>query len=162
MPLVAIRNYFFNNYLIGDVNFMLEMIKKFLCILLLNLFGLNLGYTATTPPALRPRCFFIFKASSTLKKQEKNLRKHVIDVLLSTQKYNVVFSKIPKIISKGDVSQQILKYKLRTSVISDSLFDVEYFLIDADNIRIIKKIKYIDIPKVNYSIPFVYTYMNLF
>ena len=92
---------------------------------------------------------FIYQSRlpNSLIRKKKNLRSHVIDVLLSTQKYEVVFSKIPEFIARGDIPQVILKYKIRTGQSLKSLFDLEFTLIDADAVKIKKTIRYVDIPK---------------
>lgn len=74
-----------------------------------------------------------------LQEQERLLRKHVIDVILATQKYEVVFSEIPNKLSKARVQQKILKYKIRTD--GRDTYRIELFLIDADIIQIIKNQK---------------------
>lgn len=66
---------------------------------------------------------------------QKDLRKHVVDVILATQKYEVVFSKIPDILSKSIKKQKVLKYKIRTD---GKYYNLEISLIDADSVAIEK------------------------
>ncbi|GEM_PF-6824941 len=68
------------------------------------------------------------------------LRKHVVDVVLATQKYDIVFSEIPDYLALCETPQFILKYRLRTS--GPSQYSLEFFLIDADRVTIVKDIKY--------------------
>ena len=106
------------------------------------------SFALETSAEQRPKMFlYASRLPSTLKNHKTPLRKHVIDVLLSTQKYNVVFSDIPKFISPADVPQSIIKYKLRTSYLSPTLFNLSFTMINADKIKVIKEINYLDIPK---------------
>lgn len=81
-----------------------------------------------------------------LLKYTKEFRKQVIDVILATQKYEVVFSKIPDILAKSHKKQKILKYKLRTT---DQYYNLEYTLIDADEVQIIKSETYTGLSQNN-------------
>lgn len=128
---------------------MLQMIKKFHFTILLTIFFISFPILADDIlPHLRTKVFlYQSKLPSNLLSSEEELRRHVIDVLLSTQKYNVVFSKIPEFIAKGDVSQVILKYKIRTSSSFSNLYNIEFKLINVDTIKVVKTISYIDIPK---------------
>lgn len=89
----------------------------------------------------RPK-LFLYQSTlpQTLITTERELKKHVIDVILATQKYEVVFSKIPKILTKAKVPQKIIKYKFRTD--GEFTYRIELFLIDADVIQIIKNSSY--------------------
>ena len=128
---------------------MLQMIKKFRFSLLITTIFISTPIIATENIAqLRTKVFlYQSKLPKSLVNSKDELRRHVIDVLLSTQKYNVVFSKIPEFIAKGDVPQVVLKYKLRTSTTVSSLFNIEFKLINADTVKVIKTINYVDIPK---------------
>jgi hypothetical protein len=90
--------------------------------------------TAKAPPKL-------FLYSSTLPIALTNqyyiLRKHVVDVLLATQIYDIVFSEIPNTIVKSSTSQYILKYKLRTD--GQSTYRIEYYLINADEVQVSRR-----------------------
>ncbi|OFZ26177.1 MAG: hypothetical protein A2381_08660 [Bdellovibrionales bacterium RIFOXYB1_FULL_37_110] len=68
------------------------------------------------------------------------LRKHVVDVVLATQLYDLVFSKIPEYLARSKKPQFILKYKLRTD--GPDSYRIEFFLIDADAVQIIKQDKH--------------------
>ncbi len=81
-----------------------------------------------------------------LLKYTKEFRKQVIDVILATQKYEVVFSKIPDILAKSHKKQKILKYKLRTT---NQRYNLEYTLIDADEVQIIKSETYTGLSRNN-------------
>ena len=93
---------------------MLQMIKMFRIIFISSIIFIVLILNAySSIPELRPKMFlYASRLPTTIKNYKIPLQKHVIDVLLSTQKHNVVFSDIPKFISPANVPQNILKYKL--------------------------------------------------
>ncbi len=127
---------------------MLQMIKNFRYLVLSMLFIYKNATCGPAPQESRSKMFlYSSKLPSSLVQKRKILRSHVIDVLLSTQKHNVVFSKIPKIISKSNVPQNILKYKIRTSLFSPNLYNITFSIIDVDSISVTKEVKYIDIPR---------------
>jgi hypothetical protein len=89
-----------------------------------------------------------------LKNQYYVFRKHVVDVVLATQLYNLVFSQIPEYLVKSEEPQFILKYKFRTD--GESTYRIELFLIDVDIVQIVREIKWekIEIEELLYQFRF--------
>ena len=83
----------------------------------------------------------------TIVEQKSILRKHVIDIILMTQVYNIMFSHIPKRLVKSKVPQRVLKYKIRTDL--SNRFTLEFFLIDADRVFLVRQSKFLKISHKN-------------
>jgi len=67
-----------------------------------------------------------------LKTYQESLQLHSIDVLLATQKFNIVFSNIPEYLSKSNRDQYVLKYKIRTG--SNLNYKISYYLYDINEL----------------------------
>ncbi len=83
----------------------------------------------------------------TLENQYYILRKHVVDVILSTQLFDLVFSEIPDYLAPSTTKQFILKYKLRTD--GKHSYKLELYLIDADAVQIVRNVIHNKINKDN-------------
>jgi hypothetical protein len=124
----------------------IKIIKVFLL-----MFPLVLAAIIASSPSLfaqqrANKKLFLFASElpKTLIDQHYVIRKHVVDVILATQKYDLVFSEIPDRLAKSDVSQLILKYKIRTN--DDDKFDLEFTYIDADQVSVSKTEVFENIP----------------
>lgn len=76
-----------------------------------------------------------------LEKESKIIKKHIVDSVLYTRKFDLMFSKIPDVLVKTKKSQFILKYKLRTQ--GFNLYRLELFLIDVNKV-IVKRVQAFD------------------
>ncbi len=88
-----------------------------------------------TPSENKDKLFFYAsELPEVLKPSSSLIRKHIIDIVLLTESYNIMLSRIPDELVKAKAPQFILKYKLRT--MGKNLYSIELFLINADYVRI--------------------------
>jgi hypothetical protein len=102
-----------------------------------------------TNQSINPRLFlYASDLPITLKNDYLVLRKHIIDILLANQTYDLMLSKIPDQLVKGKTPQLVFKYKIRTK--SASTYDISLFLIDIDKLTIKKSHTFEDIKRSNF------------
>jgi hypothetical protein len=81
----------------------------------------------------------------TLEKDSQIIRKHIIDILLANEKFDLMLSEIPDQLVKAKTPQFVFKYKIRTK--SASTYDISLFLIDIDKLSIKKSHIFQDIKR---------------
>jgi len=118
----------------------------FMLSILVGAFFPAFSYSQTEMDKLKKLFIYSSELPKPLLNSHYVFRKHVVDVILATQKYNLMFSEIPERLVKSQVPQFIIKYKIRTSDLADTLYNLELTLFDADKVVVSNQVIHENIP----------------